>query len=477
MLGEFINSANGLTVLNKTIRGKFLKYYPDEDLKKWFDPLELRCTVNQGKTGFPLCPHGQENESQVLAAAIKNLQVNFPHPLFADWFKVKFLEKFEHTLFSCLGEKPKITYSCPGKVKIENMQASPAALQSANALKFREVENQQQAESLALEYSFSNFIYNRKNQFPVAAAQKFAANKGHLLFILNGDSGSGKSHLLYAIYNELSSIVNKKYIFFDNLDKLATIFSNTSKNGESSLLYFRDFKYIILDDLDDAALKPELQDYLARVLEYAHERRIYCALILKQKPGDSSFLNEKLRSLLESGLIIELKKPDLDIRRQYVDNCCNLLNLQIKKDDALALARMYSGFRQIYGALLKVAEFKVLSPQAAEAKLADILQAKLGEGQNRLTPDHIIATVGEYLGVSAADVAGKIRKQNAVLARHISMYLCRELLGAQFGHIGACFSDRDHSSVLYSVNKIKRIIKSNKDTNNLVTEVKNLCLK
>lgn len=468
----------GLTVFNKTIRGKFLKYYPDEDLKKWFDPLELSCAVNQGKTGFPPCPHGQENESQVIAAAIKNLQVNFPHPLFADWFKVKFLDKFENTLFSCLGEKPKITYSCPGKAKIENMQASPAAFQSANDLfKIQEMENEQQAESLALEYSFSNFLYNRKNQFPVAAAQKFANGKGHLLFILNGGSGSGKSHLLYAIYNELSRNVSKKYIFFDNLYKLATIFSNTSKNGESSLLYFREFKYIILDDLDGAALKPELQDYLSRVLEYAHERRIYCALSLKQEPGDSSFLNEKLRSLLESGLIIELKKPDLDILRQYVDNYCKLLNLQIKKDDALALARMYSGFRQIYGALLKVAEFKVLSPQAAEAKLADILQAKLGESQGRLTPDHIIATVGEYLGVSAADVAGKIRKQNAVLARHISMYLCRELLGAQFGNIGACFSDRDHSSVLYSVNKIKRMIKSNKDTNNLVTEVKNLCLK
>lgn len=437
-------------MLAQNIREKFLKYYPDEDLKKWFDPLVLSYSK----------PGSGSAQSSPL-----DLTVRFPHKLFAEWFEHKHRAKFEQGLVYCLGKQPGITYSCPGVAKLKFVpKAAPKPEDSAEA----EIERDQ---------TFKNFIFNRKNQFPVAAALNFTQGQTYGVLILFGPSGCGKSHLIRSMHNEAKQIVPEKTIFISNLSDLETFFTNALKNSQSPLSYLGNFRYILIDDLDMAAAQPFLQEQLVTLMEYAQSGKLSVAITMQQRPGALTLMSEKLRSLLEAALVIELKKPDLDVRRQYVDHFANKLNLQLKKDDALALARMYSGFRQIYGALLKVSSFKVLSPQAAEAKLADILQTSLSDDKKRLSPDHIINAVSELFRIDTHEITGKKRRQDIVQARHIAMYLCRELLGAQFGHIGACFSDRDHSSVLYSVNKISSMIKSDKDTHKLVTEVKNIIMK
>lgn len=443
---------------NKIIREKFLEYYPDEDLKKWFDPLILEYSPAHGPSDGVLPGTGA-------------FFIKFPHKLFSDWFNSQYREKFENTLATCLGCKPEIKYTWPD---VEKLPQRPLINNFEYALPIN-IDEYESASTA--EYTFDNFIYNRKNQFPFAAAKSFADGSGYGPLILFGGSGSGKTHLLNAIYNEARKNVPEKIIFFKQLSELGTFFSNAFKNGESPLSYLRQFKCVLIDDLDMLKSMPELQEHLAAVIEYSIDNHIRLGISIRQKSGVASMVGEKLCSLIEGGLCIELKNPDLDVKRQYVDYLSNKLKFKLKKDDALALARMYSGFRQIHGALLKVSSFMILSPQAAEAKLADILRASISDAGKRLTPDHIINSVAEYFKLPAADISGKKRSQDIVFARHIAMYLCRDLLGAQLGHIGACFSDRDHSSVLYSVNKIKNMIDSNKDTNNLVTEVKNIIFK
>lgn len=445
-------------MFTENIREKFLQYYPDEDLKKWFDPLVLNYTQpGQGETP-PAAP----------------LSVRFPHRFFADWWSANHKDKFERALRTCLGRQPEInySYSFSGTARLRH----PALVKPSEDSAPPDFTPAETPEAEARQ-SFDNFIYNRKNQFPFAAAKKFAEGGSHKLFILFGPSGSGKSHLLQAIYKEAKKNVPEKFILLSKISELETFFTKAFKNGQSILSYLRNFKYILIDDLDMAESSPTLQEQLGLLIECVEENRLNMAFTLRHKPGALSLVNEKLRSLLEAGLVIELKRPDLDVRRQYVDYTAAKLNLKLKKDDALALARMYGGFRQIHGALLKVSSFQVLSTQAAEAKLADVLQTSFSEGRKRLTPDQIIGSVAEYFKIAPADITGKKRRQNIVLARHLSMYLCRDLLGAQFGHIGACFSDREHSSVLYSVNKINRLIKNDQDTHNLVTEMKNIIMK
>ena len=439
-------------MLAKNIREKFLQHYPEEDLKKWFDPLVLSYPSSPGES-VPSSP--------------PELTVLFPHKLFADWWGSNYRDKFEQAVSSCLGRQPDISYNFPGVSKLKPSLAQLPA----------DLAEPAEESSGEAEHSFENFIFNRKNQFPHAAAQNFASGKTKGIFILFGPSGCGKTHLLQAIYNETKKNVPENFILINKLTELEIFFVNSFKNSQSPLSYLRNFTHILIDDLDMAESRPLLQEQLITLLESAQDGQVKIAMTMRQRPWAMTLMNDKLRSLLESSLMIELKKPDLDVRRQYVDYSANNLNLQIKKDDALALARMYSGFRQIYGALLKVSSFRVLSQQAAEAKLADILQTSVSDDQKRLTPDHIINSVAEYFKLTQAEITGKKRRQDIVQARHVAMYLCRELLGAQFGHIGACFSDRDHSSVLYSVNKISKMIKSNKDMHTLVTEVKNIIMK
>ncbi|MDL2285345.1 hypothetical protein LJB93_01215 [Desulfovibrio sp. OttesenSCG-928-F07] len=489
--------------LSTVIREKFLQYYPEEDLKLWFDPLILsypQLSDFSGNSKLHLTAQKSSNNSTPNIAAHNTMpnaiQVDFPHSFFAEWFKNNFKQSFENCLAKIYGQNPlEIIYAFNNQLKksyIKTVAELNKQNKSEGAFNKLSIEPEntyltENSTDVCLlvksdlgqsdnNFNFDSFLFNRKNEFPVAAAQKFAMGKGQNIFILYGANSSGKTHLLHAIYKELKNNISENLIFFSTLQN----FKSSLKKFESPLLCFASFKYILLEDIHNCAGKPDLQENLALLFEFCDARKINLAVTTNEHPSSTALLPKKLKSIMESALVLELKKPDLDIRRKYVVQCCDNLNLNIKKEDAFNLARMYSDFRQIHGAILKISEFKELNQKAEDYSnipLEHILKNSMPSQVSALTPDRIVSSAAAFFDIEPAEITGKSRKQDVVTARHICMYLCRELLGAQFGTIGSCFSGRDHSSVLYSVNKIKDLMQSNNDTNNMVTKVKNMCLK
>lgn len=469
--------------LNKAIREKFLQYHTDEDLKLWFDPLVLSCPQAQAMENLS---NGQIEGGLSGDFFPAHLQVDFPHRLFAEWFKTNYKNKFEEAIARCYKARAtEITYAS------SNLDNKYSAIQNkkpgGSEKTARTAPTGQNEVPVAVESAktfnlFSDFIYNAKNEFPVASAKKFASGQGRGLFIIYGANGYGKSHILEAIYSDIKKNVTKKIIFFSNLYELETFFSNSFKKSDSPLSCLTAFEYLLLDDAHNCSQNSMLQESMVRLLEFCAANSIHCALALNAHPSECALMDAKLRSLMESGLVLELKKPDLDVRAQYVFQCAGKLNFQIKKDDAVSIARMYDNFRQIHGAMLKIAEFNSLSPKGEQTgqkdlRLEVILKNTMPSSGSKLTPDHIINCTASFFKTAPDALTGKARQQDIVLARHIAMFLCRDLLGVQFSSIGNIFKGRDHSSVLYSVNKIKKLCKTNKDMNNMVSEVKNMCVK
>lgn len=446
-------------MLSKSIREKFLKFYPDADLRRWLDPLEFNC--------------GEDLEPD--AGMPENIQVVFPHNLFAEWFNSNFKKDFEDGLNKIYPDnKPNVTYSAKYGASGNNLLY---AGQSSHAPHF--VSERRKIGSVAghnEENLFQSFLFNKKNIFPVEAALNFAQGGGQGVFIIYGATGMGKSHLLGAINQTLQSKINKKDILFSKLHEIESFYSKTFKNYDSPLSYLGSFKYVLVDDVDECADNKNIQRLLSKFIEVAQNNGIRCAFTIKSRPADCAFFDEKFRSLLESGLVLELKKPDLDIKRQYANQCAQNNGVVLSKEEALTLARMFSEFRQIHGAMLKLSEYTSLSG-GKKLPLDEILKNSKSSSALKLTPDQIIFKVAEYFNLEPEQITGKNRRQDVVTARHLAMYLCRDLLEAQLGTIGEIFSGRDHSSVIYSVNKIKKLMPSNKDMNIMVTEVKNSCLK
>ncbi len=437
-------------MLKQRLRDLFLEEIPESELTTWFDPLVIQQESN-------------------------NIRVCFPHRLFYEWFEANYRSYFEKKLgnFADFSSSP-LYCDEAGRPWHSGPRAGLNSLrQDYNLLANRPDAVQGSSPNFA--HTFENFLYNRKNEFPVSAAKEFAKLEGPGQLALYAAPGYGKTHLLAAIFQEMKTFVPENNIFFGKLEELETIIENNAEKGNPFFLPFYDSKALLIDDFQECAGKPDVQKNLVRLLELCSEQKIYIALALDASPSACSYLSGRLRSLLESGLIIEIKKPDLDIKTRYIQTQNEKLNLRLKKEEILYLARLYSELRQIRGTLLKVLSFKSLKPRETDFVLSDILKNSGISGAASLTPELVLACVAEQMNIPSESIRGKARSQQVVLARHLTMYLLRELLPVNLSLIGE-FMGRDHSSVVYSVNKIKEMMKTNKDINKLVTNLRNMCL-
>ena len=421
-------------MLKNQIRQTLLGYYANHQLEQWFDPIEIYSTTG--------------NE----------LLIYLPHELFASWFNDKIKEDFEKILTSTYWAKSNLTYAVRDFHPLESRPSIPEANIYSES-----------------NYKFSNFLFNRKNQLPVAAAKEFSKGKGPKLFIVYAGQGCGKTHLLSSMFFNIKAFVPKKPIFFGNIGDLRIFFRNNNESI-SNTGCFEEFQYIIIDDLQDCAGDLELQKNIISVLGICLEKNLHCAVGLSCSPAECNFFDTKLRSILECGLAIELKKPDMDIKSRYALSISEVLGLYLNKDDILFLARSYTDFRQIHGAILKISAYRKNFPDEPQT-VAAILKNNKPNTPVQLNPDQIIKVVSIYFDVTASDIAGLGRINKVVMARQFSMYLCRELLKIPLKAVGEFFNGRNHSSVLYSYNKIKLLAKSDKDIHTILTELKYLCMK
>lgn len=442
-------------MLKQRLRDFFLGEISETELQTWFDPLVFQQDKN-------------------------NIRVRFPHRLFFEWFDASYRAGFEKKLssFSADGLTP-VYCDESGKSLLNGglkggegyIYSRPAGKTVASKLD----ETGEPATAQTFDRTFENFLYNRKNEFPVSAAREFAKLEGAGQLTFYAPTGYGKSHLLTAVWQEMKTFVPENNIFFGKLEELETIIENNIKKGNPFFLPFCDLKALLIDNFQECAGKPECQKNLVKLLELCSEQKIYIALTVDASPSSCSYLSGRLRSLLENGLIIEIKKPDLDIKTRYIQGQNEKLGLRLKKEEILYLARLYSEFRQIRGTMLKILSFKSLKPRHTDFVLSDILKSSGVSGAVTLTPELVLNCVAEQMNLSPDGIRGNERSRQIVLARQLTMYLLRELLPVNLNLIGE-FMGRDHSSVVYSVNKVKEMMKTNKDINKLVTNLRNMCL-
>jgi chromosomal replication initiator protein len=235
---------------------------------------------------------------------------------------------------------------------------------------------------------------------------------------------------------------------------------------------------VFLDVVQRVASCAILQDALVALLDMFQTSRRLLALSFDSPPLICPELDPKLLSRLASGLVVEVKKPDLDIRRQYLQRENSAKKIGLSKEQILALSQCYQDIRAIDGALRRLTAYRSLlrgkGPDGRTPDIDSIIER--GEDHSVLTPSSIIAVVARHFSLPPEEISGKSRTRTSSLARHIAIHLCRELLGLSLVQTGRIFSGRDHSSVLYSIKKIKQLQEKNKDVHKQVEDLRQLCL-
>ena len=423
-------------MLKNTLRKHLEQVYPDKELSCWFTPLDIRVD--------------QENNL---------VRVSFPHALFGQWFMNSIRQGFETQALPFI-HPMSFAYNCPlcavgiSQKTESSRTAKPLSYSSASSFM-----------APPKRYTFSSFLVNKKNDFPLAAAKEAvpaADSPVYTPFVVYGQSGSGKTHLLGAMANAIMEEKPALSVYYGDIDILGLIEAESALSGRA----------IIIDNAQRICSSPSLQEELIHILDRSSVSNSFIILAFDAHPANCPDISQKLVTRLSSGLVVELKKPDIDIRRQYTHKKTESLGVIISKEQELTLAQRYHDFRSIDGVLTRIAAYR--STIRHDEDLRVILDKD--EEQKVLTPAVIISATANYFSIAPDALTGKSRDKSIIIPRQTAMFLIRELLAVPLAQIGEEFGGRDHSSIVYAIKKIKEIKDSNKDINKYLTELKQLCL-
>ncbi|MDR1777398.1 MAG: chromosomal replication initiator DnaA [Desulfovibrio sp.] len=328
----------------------------------------------------------------------------------------------------------------------------------------------------AEENPFASFLYNAKNMFPLAALGEIARNKpggAYSPFTLCGPVSAGKSHLLQNLTEAFRKKMPPERIVCSKALRFCTDNTQWALRPEH---FWRRYNVLLLDDMQELTDKPSEQRTLEILLDACPTAEKCCQAVFAYAGNSASLklLEERLRSRLESGLVAELSAPDMDVRLRYAHAVCKKEHIPLDREQCLFLAQTCSQTRLLHGILLKIKAFiSVHKKKISQTDIQNILST--GGLKKPTSCKKIIAGAAQVFGVRVEDILSDKRNSETTLARHAAMYLCRRKLRLPYADIGREFEGRDHSTVIYAFNRIKKIIVVNKDVHNKVSEVeKNL---
>ena len=310
------------------------------------------------------------------------------------------------------------------------------------------------------QFTFDNFVVGSSNRFAHAAAVSVANNPAETynpLFIY-GPSGLGKTHLLYAI----ASVVHKNHPSYNIVYIKGDQFTNEliaalqeGRNNEFRYKY-RNADLFLVDDIQFIAGKETIQEEFFHTYEALFEAGKQIIVTSDRLPKDIKTLASRLLSRFEHGIIVDIQPPDLELRVAIFKRKAESLGMNVPNDVLMYLGEnIKDNIRQIEGALKKMRALAFIQGidvcmEHAKIAVADILTAKA----SAVTPERILTFVSQKYGIPTEDIIGKRKTDAIASARQVAIYLLRELTDMSFANIGKVFN-RDHSTVVASVNKVK----------------------
>lgn len=335
--------------------------------------------------------------------------------------------------------------------------------------------------SLLDEYTFDNFIEGDSNKFAKAVCYAVANDPSYCnpLF-LYGPSGLGKTHLLYAIMNHMKKnspdlkIVYKKSESFIN-ELVGAIQNGTTPEFKEK---YRSTDVLMIDDIQFIAGKPATQDEFFHTFSILYEAEKLIILTSDRPPKEINPLVDRLRTRFEWGLIADIQPPSLELRTAIIRKKSEDMGLNIPSHliDYVA-ERLNNNIRQIEGILKKLYAIHSFSGIEITKETIDNVISIVDPGNipNDAMVEKILMHVSKKYGISIDDIKSKKKTDSIANARHISIYIIRRLTDLSLKDIGKIF-DRNHSTVISSINKIELNIKTVKnfegEINQLIKEIR-----
>lgn len=347
------------------------------------------------------------------------------------------------------------------------------------------VSDTEEKVSFVSQYTFENFVVGKSNEYAHAVAHAISENPGtkYNPVFLWGGVGLGKTHLMHAIGNSLQRNFPEKKIMYVTCDQFINEFIESvrdTSNNSSVMKNFRD-KYrkldvLMMDDVQFLANKDSTQEEMFHTFNdlYLADKQI---ILSSDRPPKEINIEERLKTRFATGIIAEIRPPDLETRIAILQKKCNnkgySLNIKVL---SLIAEKITNNIREMEGMLNRIISYSTLvggDPNDMNI-VSDALRDYADSSSDIITIDHIIKATCDYFGVKREELIGKKKNKGIVVPRQICMYLICDILGQSMplASIGDYFSKRDHTTVMHARDKISEEIKTNDVTAAQVKDIR-----
>ena len=410
--------------------------------------------------------------------------ISVPTRFIRDWITSRYLDQILQIVKIFKKDLIRIEFKIvENNINLEN--------QNNNDISLKKNENVSFLKDSFLQYNrvdhnkrFENFVTGSSNKLAYEASLKVSENLSQYnpLYIYGG-VGMGKTHLLNSIGFELKK---RKKVMFIPAERFMYQFIKSIKANDMVRFkeYFRNTDILLIDDIQFMNGKEAMQEEFFHTFNALLDRGSQIIVSADRSPNKLSRIQERIKSRFSGGLVVDIQKPDLELRKNIIEKKINELNklysdkIEISKEikDFISL-EITNSIRELVGAINRLISFSRIYnklPNLAETKI--VLKDLLNINENKVTIDLIQTLVCKFFKISKNEMLSSRRSRYLVRPRQTAIYLTKILTPKSLPEIGREFSNRDHTTIIHSVKTIERLKENDKDMADNINSLKNQIL-
>lgn len=330
------------------------------------------------------------------------------------------------------------------------------------------------------EYTFDRFVVGNSNKLAHAAAYAVAqhpAEKYNPLFI-HGESGLGKTHLLYAIAHTIhKNHPDYKIIYIRGEDFTNELVGEIMKKKSAPAFRekYRSADVLLMDDVQFIAGRDATQEEMFHTFNALYENKKQIVFTADRPPKEMLRLEDRLKSRFEWGLLTDIQAPDYETRMAIIKNKAIRMGVELPDEVLMYVAEnITSNVRQIEGTVKKILAYRdLLGSDVDASSVTRAVRDMFKETSDILpTAEVIIEEVGKFFDIDPETIRGQGRMKATSWARHIAIYLTREMTKLSLKEIGKEFDGRDHTTILHSIERVETKSKTDPETSEVIKDIR-----
>ena len=384
-----------------------------------------------------------------------------------EYIEENYLDILSRVLRKVFGAKIQLEYRvmmAGSSIDVPSTPVNKISSTSATPLAVNPVQANDWDSQLNTQYTFDNFVKGEPNKLARAAAVEIAKNPGKTVFnplFLYGGSGVGKTHLAYAIGNEVCRLNPEARVLYVSANTFKLQFQDAVNHNRvpDFLLFYQSVDVLIVDDIQYFADLKGTQDTFFQIFNHLQQSHKQLILTSDRSPMELRGVQDRLLSRFKWGLSAEITRPDYQLRRDILHYRMRKDGIKLSEDIVAYIAtHVTENIRDLEGVLVSLLAYSTLTDNPIDLPLTQTVVGRLVELHPKTyNPNDIIRTACQHLNVPDRVISARTRQREAVRARNIVMYLIKKYTDSSLAQIGAVVH-RDHATVAHSLNLMEDLM-------------------